>query len=192
MSSADPQKLASKGGPTSTGGVILEGNDGIYIEGRIISSVGQLASCPVCAAGKGPIVAVGERTVYLPAGPAAREGDYVACGCPPFTNTLLTQQHSGLAGVGHSAPVGSGIALLSSISLPKSLQVIIERQDDIEKPGLAYKIKDKDQLTLFNDDTCQKTGEGKEHPVEDYSSCDTVFVGDDSTWEFFSYEEPIE
>jgi hypothetical protein len=34
------RKLASKGGPTSTGGVILEGNENLNIEGRIIASIG--------------------------------------------------------------------------------------------------------------------------------------------------------
>ncbi|MCX2544089.1 PAAR domain-containing protein [Pseudomonas sp. COW5] len=76
------RKLASKGGPTSTGGVILEGNENLRIEGKIIASIGQFASCPACSAGQGPIVAVGERTLILPAGPAALEGDYIACGCP--------------------------------------------------------------------------------------------------------------
>ena len=83
------RKLASKGGPTSTGGVILEGNENLNIEGKIIASIGQLASCPVCGPGKGPIVAVGERTLILPAGPAALVDDYVACGCPPMSNKLL-------------------------------------------------------------------------------------------------------
>ncbi len=64
------RKLASKGGPTSTGGVILEGNENLRIEGKIIASIGQLASCPACSAGQGPIVAVGERTLILPASPA--------------------------------------------------------------------------------------------------------------------------
>ncbi|VVP81641.1 hypothetical protein PS906_03192 [Pseudomonas fluorescens] len=35
------RKLASKGGPTSTGGVILEGNENLNIEGKIIASIGQ-------------------------------------------------------------------------------------------------------------------------------------------------------
>ncbi|UST89666.1 PAAR domain-containing protein [Pseudomonas siliginis] len=184
------RKLGSKGGPTSTGGVILEGNENLNIEGRIIASIGQLASCPVCGPGKGPIVAVGERTLILPAGPAALEGDYVACGCPPMTNKLLTQQHSGFAGIGRPAPIDMGppIAALTSY---RYLQVIIERLDDTEKPGLAYKLKDKAKVAVLQDSTCNLTGEGCEHPVKNASDYDTLLVGEDSEWTFYAYEEPL-
>jgi len=79
------------GSRTSTGGVVIEGNDNIRVNGLIASSVGQKATCPACKEGIGPIVAVGERTSMLPAGPAARAGDYVACGCPPGSNVLLPE-----------------------------------------------------------------------------------------------------
>ena len=77
------------GSKTSTGGVVIEGNEGIMFDGIVASSVGHQATCPRCKKGIGPIVAVGPRTVTLPAGPAARAGDYVACGCPPGSNGLL-------------------------------------------------------------------------------------------------------
>ncbi|TKA92945.1 PAAR domain-containing protein [Halopseudomonas bauzanensis] len=77
------------GSKTSTGGTVIEGNPGIMFDGLVASSVGHQASCPACRKGIGPIVAVGPRTVILPAGPAARAGDYVACGCPAGSNTLL-------------------------------------------------------------------------------------------------------
>lgn len=77
------------GSRTSTGGVVIEGNPGIQFDGLVASSVGHKATCPKCKKGVGPIVAVGPRTVMLPAGPAARAGDYVACGCPAGSNTLL-------------------------------------------------------------------------------------------------------
>lgn len=184
-----PRKLASKGSPTSTGGVVLEGNEHLYIDGQIISSVGQLASCPVCPIGQGPIVAVGERTLYLPAGPAAREGDYVACGCPPFSNTLLGQQHSALAGAEHVPSVTQVLPVADGMR--KNLHILIERRDDEAKPGLLYKVKDKTQHTLFKETTCPTTGEGTEQPVADYAACDTVWIGDDTEWTFFSYEEPL-
>ncbi|WP_460108655.1 PAAR domain-containing protein [Pseudomonas sp. S3_H04] len=136
------RKLASKGGPTSTGGVVLEGNENLNIEGKIIASIGQLASCPICGPGKGPIVAVGERTLILPAGPAALVDDYVACGCPPMSNKLLPQQHSGFAGIGRPTPIDMGPPIVALTSY-RYLQVIIERLDDVEKPGLSYKLKDK-------------------------------------------------
>ncbi len=69
----------------------MEGNPGILFNGLVASSVGHKASCPKCKQGIGPIVAVGPRTVTLPAGPAARAGDYVACGCPPGSNSLLAE-----------------------------------------------------------------------------------------------------
>ena len=79
------------GSRTSTGGTVMEGNPGILSNGLVASSVGHKASCPKCKQGIGPIVAVGPRTVTLPAGPAARAGDYVACGCPPGSNSLLAE-----------------------------------------------------------------------------------------------------
>lgn len=69
----------------------MEGNPGILSNGLVASSVGHKASCPKCKQGIGPIVAVGPRTVTLPAGPAVRAGDYVACGCPPGSNSLLAE-----------------------------------------------------------------------------------------------------
>lgn len=68
---------------------MLEGNPGVVFGGLIASSVGHQASCPRCKKGIGPIVAVGPRTTILPSGAAARSGDYVACGCPAGSNTLL-------------------------------------------------------------------------------------------------------
>lgn len=69
---------------------MLEGNPGVVFDGLVASSVGHQATCPRCKQGVGPIVAVGPRTISLPAGPAARGGDYVACGCPAGSNVLLT------------------------------------------------------------------------------------------------------
>jgi uncharacterized Zn-binding protein involved in type VI secretion len=80
------------GSKTSTGGEVVEGNNGIMMNGLVASSVGHQATCKSgrkeCA-GIGPIVAVGPRDVNLPAGPAARVGDYVDCGCPPGSNVLV-------------------------------------------------------------------------------------------------------
>ncbi len=82
----------SIGSKTSTGGEVVEGNNGIMMNGFVASSVGHKATCKSgrkeCR-GIGPIVAVGPRDVNLPAGPSARVGDYVDCGCPPGSNVLL-------------------------------------------------------------------------------------------------------
>jgi len=79
------------GSKTSTGGKVVEGNVGIIFDGLVASSIGHKATCPACKKGSGPIVAVGSREIYLPAGPAARAGDYVDCGCPSGSNVLLAQ-----------------------------------------------------------------------------------------------------
>ena len=79
------------GSKTSTGGVVIEGNPGILFDGLVASSIGHKATCPACKKGIGEIVAVGPRTLYLPAGPAARAGDYIACGCKPGANKLIPQ-----------------------------------------------------------------------------------------------------
>src|SRR5690606_32452920 len=68
-----------------------EGNSGILFDGLVASSIGHKATCAACKKGIGEIVAVGPRTLYLPAGPAARAGDYIACGCKPGANKLIPQ-----------------------------------------------------------------------------------------------------
>ena len=79
------------GSQTSTGGVVIEGNNGVLFDGLVASSIGHKATCPACKKGVGEIVAVGTRTVTLPAGLAARAGDYIACGCKPGSNVLVAQ-----------------------------------------------------------------------------------------------------
>lgn len=117
------RKVIGIGAPTSTGGSVLEGNVGINIDYAVsTSSIGHIASCPVCPPGKGPIVAVGPRTITLPAGPVALEGDYVACGCPPKSNTVLFAQSSVYGGADHSA--ASFSAILPLIPKSKSIQRI--------------------------------------------------------------------
>ncbi|MEH8265061.1 PAAR domain-containing protein [Aeromonas veronii] len=104
------QNVIQKGAPTTTGGVVLEGNDGILVEGKIFTSIGQMASCPQCKQGQGPIVPNGPRTIDLPAGPAALHDDFVACGCPPGSNKVIAMQGStfgGAQGGGASARAAS-------------------------------------------------------------------------------------
>lgn len=118
------RKMIGLGAPTSTGGRVLEGNVGIDIDGSVsTASVGHIASCPACSKGKGPIVAVGPRTITLPAGLVALEGDYVACGCPPLANTLISAQSSVYGGAEHNSagftPIVGGLAnprLIKNIS----------------------------------------------------------------------------
>ncbi|MCV4273912.1 PAAR domain-containing protein [Pseudomonas capsici] len=114
------RKMIGVGAPTSTGGVVLEGNVGINIDSTVnTSSVGHIASCPACSVGKGPIVAVGPRTIILPAGPVALEGDYVACGCPPESNTVISGQSTVYGGAEHTnasfLPIDSAVAKVKLI-----------------------------------------------------------------------------
>lgn len=103
------------GSKTSTGGTVVEGNVGIVFDGLVASSIGHKATCPACKKGGGPIVAVGSREIHLPAGPAARAGDYIDCGCPPGSNVLLAQ---GTITVGSEAMSGRGSGILTSGSNP--------------------------------------------------------------------------
>ena len=97
------RKMIGVGAPTSSGGRVMEGNIGIAIDSSVDTlSVGHIASCPVCNIGKGPIVAVRPRTINLPAGAAALEGDYVACGCPPLSNTVIAGQSTVFGGAEHA------------------------------------------------------------------------------------------
>ncbi|WP_306331963.1 PAAR domain-containing protein [Vibrio injensis] len=103
------------GSKTSTGGEVIEGNNGLMMNGLVASSVGHQATCKSgrreCR-GVGPIVAVGPRSVNLPAGPAARVGDYVDCGCPEGSNVLIG---SGSVQVGSSS-VSSNVDAMSRSS----------------------------------------------------------------------------
>ena len=121
------------GSKTSTGGTVIEGNPGIMFDGLVASSVGHQASCPACRKGIGPIVAVGPRSVILPAGPAARAGDYVACGCPAGSNTLLAD------GTVHIGSLGGGVAtagafLVSNIVVNKSVDRIYWSYSESQAP----------------------------------------------------------
>lgn len=102
------------GSKTSTGGEVIEGNQGLVFDGLVASSVGHKATCPACNQGIGEIVAVGGRTVNLPAGPAARAGDYVACGCPPGSNTLLPHGTIRVSNV-HSGSPASALGLSGGV-----------------------------------------------------------------------------
>ncbi|WP_336989321.1 PAAR domain-containing protein [Aeromonas hydrophila] len=86
------RNVARKGDPTSTGGVIQDGDGGWLTEGAPTTYIGMIATCPACKVGQGPIVAVGPRSIIGPGGPVALQGDYVACGCPPMSNTILPAQ----------------------------------------------------------------------------------------------------
>lgn len=101
------------GSQTSTGGVVIEGNDGVQFDGLVASSIGHKATCPACKKGVGAIVAVGPRTVTLPAGLAARVGDYIACGCKPGSNVLVAQ---GTVSIG-SVSSGGVRSVLSSAAV---------------------------------------------------------------------------
>ena len=64
--------VARKGDPTSTGGMIQEGDSSWLSEGYPTTYIGMIATCPACKVGQGPIVAVGPRSIIGPGGPVAR------------------------------------------------------------------------------------------------------------------------
>ena len=109
------------GSRTSTGGAVIEGNPGIQFDGLVASSVGHRATCPKCKKGEGPIVAVGPRTVMLPAGPAARAGDYVACGCPSGSNTLLAD---GTIHIGSQGRAAGAVMLTGGLKVAEPKKTI--------------------------------------------------------------------
>lgn len=86
------RNVARKGDPTSTGGMIQEGDSSWLSEGSPTTYIGMIATCPACKVGQGPIVAVGPRSIIGPGGPVALQGDYVACGCPSMSNVILPAQ----------------------------------------------------------------------------------------------------
>lgn len=111
-------KVIRKGDTTTTGGAVLEGNEGVLIEGALVASIGHRASCPRCPQGGGLILALHERTLKLPAGWAALEGDIVACGCPPGSNRLMTTQQS----VQHALAAPLVRDRQAAVKEPRSLQ----------------------------------------------------------------------
>ena len=120
------------GSKTSTGGTVVEGNVGIAFDGLIASSVGHKATCPACKKGSGPIVAVGKREIHLPAGPAARAGDYVDCGCPPGSNVLIAQ---GTITIGSDGASGRRSGRLVSQSNPVTKSISAGRTSAPVRPA---------------------------------------------------------
>ncbi len=104
------------GSKTSTDGEVVEGNNGIMMNGLVASSVGHKATCnsrrKECR-GIGPIVAVGPRDVNLPAGPSERVGDYVDCGCPSGSNVLLGSSN---VQIGNSSVAANAVSAQRSLS----------------------------------------------------------------------------
>lgn len=109
------------GSKTSTGGEVTEGNSSVIFDGMVASSIGHMATCKACSKGSGPIVGVGKRDCILPAGPAARAGDYVACGCPPGANVLLPM---GTIQIGAHGAMGSSAMRSSSFAAPSESSVV--------------------------------------------------------------------
>lgn len=122
------------GSKTSTGGAVIEGSGGIFFDGLVASSIGHQASCPACKKGIGEIVAVDARTAQLPAGPAARAGDYVACGCPPGANVLVAP---GTISIGGCTAVNIVEASLDQAERPERYRVAFVDQGPL--PTRTYK-----------------------------------------------------
>ncbi|MCG9785500.1 PAAR domain-containing protein [Vibrio brasiliensis] len=108
---------------TSTGGEVVEGNAGIKFNGLVGSSIGHQATCnsgrKECN-GIGPIVPVGPRDTNLPAGPVARVGDYVDCGCPPNSNVIVG-----------SSSVSVGAASAGGVATAQSLQAVSTQAQNV-------------------------------------------------------------
>lgn len=122
------------GSKTSTGGAVVEGNPGVLFDGLIATSVGQQATCPACKKGIGNIVAVGPRTVMLPAGPAARAGDYVACGCPAGSNVLLPDGSIHIGSQSGAKAIATGVTAIAAPSALKQVKKIFWSFSDAETP----------------------------------------------------------
>lgn len=153
------------GSRTSTGGIVIEGNQGITLDGLTASSIGHKATCPACKKGIGKIVAAGPRTTIYPAGPAARTGDYVACGCPTGKNVLTGNSsviidaappHSLQAST--SAPNASSSELASNsteLGPPKAQQSDTQSQplnnamDEVRSQSHFSAIEEKTELYVF-------------------------------------------
>jgi hypothetical protein len=80
-------RMALKGNATTTGGVILEGDEASLDNGRAIARHMDLASCGRC--GKfGPIFGTAH-TFGLGNTHGVLDHDVVMCGCPPGTNRVI-------------------------------------------------------------------------------------------------------
>ncbi|PCD00500.1 PAAR domain-containing protein [Halopseudomonas pelagia] len=145
------------GSKTSTGGSVIEGNSGILFDGLVASSVGHKATCPACKKGVGEIVAVGARTTILPAGPAARAGDYVACGCPPGANKLIAK---GTVNVG--AEAGNGVARVDSSLAAAAKRSLLTGSFDANQP--IAKGQDTNIMHVEASDVFFAVGDSSENP----------------------------
>jgi uncharacterized Zn-binding protein involved in type VI secretion len=80
-------KMALKGNSTTTGGVILDGDETALDNGRPIARHMELASCPQCGK-NGPIFGTAE-TFGLATTRGVLDGDVVMCDCPEGTNRVI-------------------------------------------------------------------------------------------------------
>jgi uncharacterized Zn-binding protein involved in type VI secretion len=80
---------------TSTGGKVLQGSPLMKIKGKPVALVGMQATCNACKKGIGTLVAAGPRLGKVNNIDIVLAGDYVACGCPPFSNIVIPSQQIG-------------------------------------------------------------------------------------------------
>ncbi|MGY5537431.1 PAAR domain-containing protein [Vibrio brasiliensis] len=82
--------LIHKGDRTTTGGVVTQGLGNIIFVGEGATQIDMIATCPRCDKGWGKIVPIEKLDVYIDNVQAALDGDFVVCGCPEGTNTLIS------------------------------------------------------------------------------------------------------
>lgn len=80
---------------TSTGGKVLQGSPTMKINGKPVALVGMQATCNACKKGIGTLVSAGPCLGKVDGVYVILAGDYVACGCPPFSNVVMPGQHIG-------------------------------------------------------------------------------------------------
>jgi len=81
--------LALKGNMTTTGGVVLDGDESISDNGQPLARHLGLASCPQCGH-PGPIVGTAKNW-GISGMPSVRDGDIIMCRCPSGTNRVIAR-----------------------------------------------------------------------------------------------------
>ena len=82
--------LAVKGNKTTTGGVVLEGDEDFSDENGALAKDGGLASCARCGR-NGPMLGTAKGWGLTNATAAVKDIDIVACQCPRGTNRVIAR-----------------------------------------------------------------------------------------------------
>jgi uncharacterized Zn-binding protein involved in type VI secretion len=85
-------EIARVGDRTTTGGIIISGDDRHQVMGKAVACLGDKATCPACGQMGTIVEAAPHMRVF--GKPVALHGHKIACGCPSGSQILASQSSS--------------------------------------------------------------------------------------------------